>query len=87
MALGQPERTCLNIQNVPLSQNHADLVNTPFGQSGVYQHPILEGYFYALLYCKNCNACLERPKINEIEAGNGPFYKTIPVCVPKHSRS
>ena len=37
MAFGQPERTCLNIQNIPILENHADLVNPKFGQSGVYQ--------------------------------------------------
>ena len=37
MAFGQPEHTCLNIQNVPLLQNHVDSVNPKFGQSGVYQ--------------------------------------------------
>ena len=26
-------------------------------------------------YCKNCNVCLKRPKINEKEAGVGPFLK------------
>ena len=25
-------------------------------------------------YCKNCNVCLKRPKINEKEAGVGPFF-------------
>ena len=25
--------------------------------------------------CKNCNVCLKRPKINEKEAGVGPFFK------------
>ena len=36
MTFGQPECTCLNIQNIPLLQNHADSVNPKFGQSGVY---------------------------------------------------
>ena len=26
-------------------------------------------------YCKNCNVCLKRPKINEKEAGVGPLFK------------
>ena len=25
-------------------------------------------------YCKNCNVCLKRPKINEKEAGVGPLF-------------
>ena len=37
MAFGQPEQTCLNIQNVPLMYNHADSVNPKFSQSGVYR--------------------------------------------------
>ena len=31
--------------------------------------------FFTYICCKNCNdACLERPKINEKEAGVGPFF-------------
>ena len=41
MAFGQPECTCLNIQNVPLLLDHADSVNPKFGQSGVYRKPSL----------------------------------------------
>ena len=33
------------------------------------QHLILDGHFYTLICCKNCNLCLKRPKINEKEAG------------------
>ena len=35
---------------------------------------ILDGLF-ALICCKNCIACLKRPKINEKEAEVGPFFK------------
>ena len=37
------------------------------------RHRILDGHFFT--YCKNCNVCLKRPKINEKEAGVGPFLK------------
>ena len=36
------------------------------------RHRILDGHFFT--YCKNCNVCLKRPKINEKEAGVGPFF-------------
>ena len=29
--------------------------------------------FFTYICCKNCNVCLKRPKINEKEAGVGPF--------------
>ena len=29
--------------------------------------------FFTLICCKNCIVCLKRPKINEKEAGIGPF--------------
>ena len=38
---------------------------------------ILDGYFFTLNCCKNCIVCLKRLKINEKEAGIGPFLKTI----------
>ena len=38
-------------------------------------HRILDGHFFTLICCKNCIVCLERPKINEKEAGVGPFFK------------
>ena len=31
-------------------------------------------YFFTLICCKNCIVCLKRPKINEKEAGIGPFF-------------
>ena len=31
--------------------------------------------FFTLICCKNCIVCLKRPKINEKEAGVGPFLK------------
>ena len=33
--------------------------------------------FFTLICCKNCIACLKRPKINKKEAGFGPFLKNI----------
>ena len=37
---------------------------------------ILDGHFFTLICCKNCsNVCLKIPKINEKEAGYGPFLK------------
>ena len=39
-------------------------------------HRILDGFFSTYIFCKNCNdVCLKRPKINEKEAGIGPFFK------------
>ena len=40
------------------------------------QHQILDGGFFTYICCKNCNICLIRPKINEKEAGVGPFKKS-----------
>ena len=31
--------------------------------------------FLRLICCKKCIVCLKRPKINEKEAGVGPFFK------------
>ena len=40
------------------------------------RHHILDGHFSTCICCKNCNdVCLKRPKINEKEAGVGPFFK------------
>ena len=42
------------------------------------RHRILDGHFFTYICCKNCNGvCLEGPKINEKEAGVGPFKKKI----------
>ena len=38
------------------------------------RHCILNGHFFTYICCKNCNVCLNRPKINEKEAGVGPFF-------------
>ena len=39
-------------------------------------HCILDGHFFTYICCKNCNdVCLKRAKINEKEAGVGPFKK------------
>ena len=34
---------------------------------------VLNGQFFTLICCKNCIVYLKRPKINEKEAGAGPF--------------
>ena len=39
-------------------------------------HCLLDGHFFTLT-CKNFNVCLKRPKINEIEAGDGPFKTCV----------
>ena len=39
------------------------------------RHHILDGHFFTYICCKNCNVCLKRLKINEKEAGVGPFKK------------
>ena len=39
------------------------------------QNRILDGNFFTLIWCKICNVCLKRPKINEKEAVDGPFFK------------
>ena len=36
---------------------------------------ILDGHFFTLICCKNYIVCLKIPKINEKEAGVGPFLK------------
>ena len=41
------------------------------------QRHILDGHFFTLICCKNCIACLKRPKINKKEAGVGPFQITF----------
>ena len=39
------------------------------------RHHILDGHFFTYVCCKNCNdVCLKRPKINQKEAGVGPFF-------------
>ena len=38
------------------------------------QHCILDGHFFTLICCKNCIVCLKRLKVNEKEAGVGPFF-------------
>ena len=39
------------------------------------RHRILDGHFFTYICCKNCNdVCLKRTKINEKEAGVGPFF-------------
>ena len=36
--------------------------------------PYTGGYVFTYICCKNCNVCLKRSKINEKEAGVGPFF-------------
>ena len=38
------------------------------------RHRILNGHFSHIFAVKICNVCLKRPKINEKEAGVGPFF-------------
>ena len=57
-------------------------------------HCILDGHIFTYICCKNCNdVCLKRPKINEKEAGVGPFFLkntkgsfTLAAVVCIHSR-
>ena len=37
------------------------------------QCQILDGHFFALIFCKKYIVCLKRPKINDKEARVGPF--------------
>ena len=39
------------------------------------EHRILDEHFLHIFVVKICNVCLKRPKINEKEAGVGPFFK------------
>ena len=41
---------------------------------GIY---LLDGHFFTLISCKKLLVCLKRPKINEKEAGVGPFLKKV----------
>ena len=45
----------------------------PEGGGFKSQHCILNGNFFTYICCKNCNVCLKKTKINEKEAGDGPF--------------
>ena len=38
------------------------------------RHCILDGHFFTCICCKNGIVCLNRPKINEKEAGVCPFF-------------
>ena len=44
------------------------------GRGFEYRHGILDGHFFTYICCRNCNVCLKRPKINEKETGEGPFF-------------
>ena len=40
------------------------------------RHCILDGHFFKYICCKNCSdVCLKRAKMNEKDAGVGPFKK------------
>ena len=54
------------------------------GRELEFLHCILDGHFFTYICCKNCNVCLKRPKINEKEAGVGPFFlkKTFLLLFP-----
>ena len=45
------------------------------------RHCILDGQFFTLICCKNCIVCLKGLKINEREAGVGPFKKQYQLSV------
>ena len=49
------------------------------------QHHILDGHFSHIFVVNICNVCLKRPKINEKEAGDGPFKKTDLPPLPSSS--
>ena len=48
------------------------------------RHRILDGDFFPLICCKICNdVCMKRAKLNDKEAGVGPFKKpkkTVHCC-------
>ena len=41
------------------------------------RHCILDGHFSHIFVVKICHVYLKRPKINEKEAGVGPFFKKL----------
>ena len=51
------------------------------------RHSILDGHFFTCICCKNCNVCLKRPKINEKEAGVGPFKKQQHILTLKNGHT
>ena len=38
-------------------------------------HILYGRHFFTLICCNNCIVCLNRPKINEKEARDGPFLR------------
>ena len=40
--------------------------------------------FFTLICCKKWIVCLKRPKINEEEAGVGPFFKQVNLLLVQH---
>ena len=51
------------------------------------RHRILDGHFFKYICCKNCNVCLKRPKIEEKEAGVGPFFNVCAIEAPHKAHS
>ena len=41
------------------------------------QHCILDGHFFTLISCKNCNVCLKKTENKQKEAVDAHFYKSI----------
>ena len=73
--------TC-SLKTSKVNKNHRLLLLKLDKQSGgtIYRPFLAQlGHLYTLICCKNCNLCLKKTKINEKEAGVGPFFKkTIP---------
>ena len=47
------------------------------GCSSNPRRQILDGHFVTFICCKNCNVCLNKTKVNDKEAGVGPFLNVI----------
>ena len=50
------------------------------------RHRILDGHFFTIICYKICIVCLIRPKINEKEAEDCPFFKKE-VCIVNYDAS
>ena len=83
----------LKINEIFVIQNVNDLGQEPWssgygrrlcskGRGFESQCHILDGHdiFSHWFVVKNCIVCLKRPKINEKEAGIGPFKKMLMIC-------
>ena len=85
---GQRDREIINICITttcpgPWSSGYGKRL-TSKGRGFEYRHRILDGHFFTYNCCKNCNVCLKRPKINEKEAGVGPFIYKKTFVLPQH---